>query len=471
MYKFLKKNLLIIYFSIVFIGILTIWYQLNLEDFWLDEMNSFWVADPNISFEEFLQRQKKSDYHNPLLFNLLLKQFLFSTKYDPNYARYLPFIFGSISIFFFGILSYQIKKDNSFLLTTLLASLSIYLIKYSQEVRPYSLLLMLSIINISLYYLILNKTYRKTIYNYTLLLSFIIVSVLNYSTNPFALIILFSQITNSFINFFFFNKKDKTFFFLLIPILSLYLLFNFNYLIYQISFNSYELSDDIVNVIDGLYFPRFFGSKIMGYIYLFTLIYLIIFNRKLLFYKSSNYLLLLIILIFSYLIPLVYSLIKTPVLHDRYIIFVIIPVILLISCLTNEINLKKIKNFIIFFILISTLTNHYIEIFQRDIKKPEFKEIIKYIKKNNNEIHIVYYDNTESSFLVLNYLKNLTPTIQNDFNFTEFNNNLPKDLKKFWLICYTPQVNFDCNINNSKNLKLINAKKKYLIEAKLFKLN
>ena len=471
MHKILKKNLLIIYFSLVFIGIFTIWYQLNLEDFWLDEMNSFWIADPSISFEESFQRQKKSDYHNPLLFNLLLKKFLYSTKYDPNYARFLPFIFGSISIFFFGILSYQVKKDNSFLLTTLLASLSIYLIKYSQEVRPYSLLLMLSIINISLYYLILKKTHRKIIYNYILLFSFIIISVLNYSTNPFSLIIFFSQITHSFINFFYFKKKDKTFFFLLIPIVSLYLLFNYDYLIHQISFNSYQLSADIVNVIDGLYFPRFFGSKIMGYIYLFTLIYLIILNRKLFFHKNSHYLLLLIILIYSYLIPFSYSLIKTPVLHDRYIIFVIIPILLLISCLTNEINSKKIKNFIIFLILTSTLSNHYLEIFNREIKKPEFKEIIKYIKKKNNEKNIFYYDNTESSALVLNYLKNLTPTIQNDFNFRDFNNNLPNDIKKFWLICYTPQVNFDCNIPNSKNLKLIDVKKKYLIEAKLYKLN
>ena len=471
MHKILKKNLLIIYFFIVFIGIFTIWYQLNLEDFWLDEMNSFWIADPNISFEESFLRQKKSDYHNPLLFNLLLKEFLYSTNYVPDYARYFPFIFGSISIFFFGILSYQVKKDNSFLLSTLLASLSIYLIKYSQEVRPYSLLLMLSIINISLYYLIIKKTHRKKIYNYIILLSFIIISVLNYSTNPFSLIIFFSQITNSFINFFYFKKKDKTFFFLLIPIVSLYLLFNYDYLIHQISFNSYQLSADIVNVIDGLYFPRFFGSKIMGYIYLFTLIYLIIFNRKLFFYKSSNYLLLLIILIYSYLIPFSYSLIKTPVLHDRYIIFVIIPVLLLISCLTNEINSKKIKNFVIFLILTSTLSNHYLEIFNREIKKPEFKEIIKYIKKNNNEKYIYYYDNTESSALVLNYLKNLTPTIQNNFNFIEFNNNLPKDIKKFWLICYTPQVNFDCNITKSKDLKIIDVKKKYLIEAKLYELD
>ena len=73
--------------------------------------------------------------------------------------------------------------------------------------------------------------------------------------------------------------------------------------------------------------------------------------------------------------------------------------------------------------------------------------------------------------MVLNYLKNLTPGIKNDFNFAEFNNNLPKDLKKFWIICYTPQVNFDCNIPNSRNLELIDVKKKYLIEAKLYKLN
>ena len=107
MNKILKNNSLIIYFFIVFIGIFTIWHQLNLEDFWLDEMNSFWIADPEITFEEFLQRQKKYDYHNPILFNLFLKQFLYSTEYDPSYARFFTFIFGSISIFF--LVYYLIK--------------------------------------------------------------------------------------------------------------------------------------------------------------------------------------------------------------------------------------------------------------------------------------------------------------------------------------------------------------------------
>ena len=469
MYKILKDNSLIFYFLIVFIGIFTIWHQLNFEDLWLDEMNSFWIADPNITFEELLQRQKKTDYHNPVLFNLLLKQFLNLTEYSPSYARFLTFIFGSISIFFFGILSYQVKKDNSFLLTTLLASLSIYLIKYSQEVRPYSLLLMLSVINIYLYLVILNKTHRKIIYKYIIFFIFILISILNYSTNPFSLIIFFSQVTNSTINFFYFKQKDKMFIFSLIPITLLYIFFNYGYLINQISFNSYELSSDIINVLDGLYFPRFFGSKIMGYLYLSTLIFLIIFNRKIFIQKSSNYLILLIIFIYSYLVPFVYSLIKTPVLHDRYIIFVIIPVILLISCLANEIKSKKIKHFMIFLIITSTLANHYLEIFKRENKKPEFTKLIKFIIKNDTEKNVVFYDYTATSDLVFNYLKRIDLNGIEDLNIIQFKDSIQSDLNSFWLICYTPRVNFECNVSNLKKWKLKKIKKKYLVEAKLFK--
>ncbi len=208
MSEIFKKKTFVIYIALVFCGILTIGYQLHFENFWLDEMNSFWVADPKLSSEEFFLRQKKSDYHNPFLFNLILKEFLYLTKYEPSTARYLPFLFGSISLFFFGILSYQIKKDNSFLLSTFLACVSIYIIKYSQEVRPYSLLLMFSTINIFLYTLILNIENYKKFNKYSLIFTFVIISVLNYSTNPFSLIIFFSQIAHSiFLNIYFKKKK------------------------------------------------------------------------------------------------------------------------------------------------------------------------------------------------------------------------------------------------------------------------
>ena len=43
---------IIIYFFIIILGILTIFYQLNFDDLWLDEMASFWIADPALSHSE-----------------------------------------------------------------------------------------------------------------------------------------------------------------------------------------------------------------------------------------------------------------------------------------------------------------------------------------------------------------------------------------------------------------------------------
>ena len=470
MHEIIKKKSLIFYFVTVFIGIFTIWHQLHFENFWLDEMNSFWVADPSLSFEETILRQKKSDFHNPFLFNLILKEFLYFTEYEPNTSRLLPFFFGSISLFFFGILSYFVKKDNSFLLTTLLASISIYIIKYSQEVRPYSLLLMLSIINIFLYCYITDKVMKNKFSNYSITFAFVIISVLNYSTNPFSLIILFSQIAHTFLLIFYFNKKNNLLIISYLPIIFLYLLFNYNYLIYQISFSSYMLSSDLTNVVDGLYFPRFFGSKIMGYIYLLTLFFLIFYNRKIIII-NKNYSLLVLILIFSYLFPFAYGLIKTPVLHDRYIIFVLIPVLLLISCLSNEIRSKKIKNFIIIFLIGSSLFNHYLEIFERKNTKPEFTNMIEYLKEHSSEKNIVIKELYPDSELVFNYIKNLDANIKKDLNIIKYEKNIPKNVNSFWFLCYKPHKSINCNVEEIKKWKLNEVKKKYLVEAKSFKLN
>ena len=171
----------ILYLLIIIIGTLTIFYQINFEDLWLDELNSFWVADPNLSYSETLTRHNKSDFHNPILFNLVLKYFFKTVGYNPDLARYLTLFFGSLSFIFIGLISYQEKKNNYFLLTTFLSCVSIYIIKYSQELRPYSLLLLTSSLNI-FFYLRLFKEDKKIVD----IILFIIFSVINYSVNPFS---------------------------------------------------------------------------------------------------------------------------------------------------------------------------------------------------------------------------------------------------------------------------------------------
>ena len=465
MHKNLKNYNFIIFIIIILLSFITILYQLNFEDFWLDEMSSFWVSDPSISFSETLLRHKEYDWHNPMLFNLILKSFMSYTSYDPETSRIMPLIFGVVSVGLIGILSYQIRSDQSFIFSTLLASLSIYIIKYSQELRPYTLLLMLSTLNMFLYLKLINNNFN-ILKKILLLFLFICISLLNYSTNPFSLIILFSQITASFYNFLFFKKRDNLFYASLIPTTFLYLIFNYEYINLQLSFDKYMLSSDIKNIFDGFYFPRFFGSKIMGYMYLIILIILITLNKQKIFKKDINYFFLFVVLIYCYIIPLFYSLIKTPVLHDRYIIFILPPVFILISCLIMELSHKN-KLVIISFLLTFTLVNHFLEIFYREITKPEFNKIIKSIQSSPVK-NIILYDPSPTIIVTFNYLKNLKTDINKNLNIQNFkNHNLQHEY--FWLVCYMPRVNFNCNLEFKNNIVIIDEKIGHLVNAKLIK--
>ncbi len=458
MLKYPKINKNFLHFFFLIVGVFTIFYQINFEDFWLDEMQSFWIADPQLSWSETFQRHKSSDYHNPVIFNLILKCFLNFFGYEPEIARYLPLICGSIFLLIIGPITQEIKKDNTFLLTTLLACLSIYIIKYSQEVRPYSLLLVTSAINIFFFLKLVNKKENKKDTFF-----FIIASVINYSVNPFSLIIFFSQIFFILYKFFFFNDKYIEFYKSVLFISISYLLLNYNYILFQISFENYMLSSDIINVIDGLYFPRFFGSKIMGYFYLSLLLFLIIKSRKKIFLENNNYLFLFTLIFFSYFIPLIYGVLNTPVLHDRYIIFILIPILILIPCLLNDLKNQYLRRILFSLLILLTVGNHLIEIFERDITKPRFNFVLNQIEKKDNK-NIVLYNPRGTSVYIMNYLKNIQPNIKKKLNFYEFK-NLNENINSFWILCYMPEVNFECKVRKKNDFKITDKKKTRLVHA------
>ena len=209
----------------------------------------------------------------------------------------------------------------------------------------------------------------------------------------------------------------------------------------------------------------------MGLVYLSTLIFLIIHFRKKIFLTSNNYMLLIFIFLFSYIIPLVYGLIKMPILTDRYIIFVLIPILILISSLIFEISNKKLKLFLLIFILAPTIINNYIEIENREITKPEFTKFLSSIEKNEFKSLTLYESNIELK-LVENYVKTLKEF--KNKNFKIFNiNNIPKDEKMLWDICYEPLVGFDCTLPNNKENEwsLVTTKKNHLLNSRLFKIN
>ena len=111
-----KNNILILSILFILVGVFLRIYQLNFESYWLDEMISYWVADPNISLNDTLIRRDQIE-QTPVLFDLFLKKYLDFFSYEPEFGRHVPVFFGILSIPLLGFLSHQISKDNSFLLT------------------------------------------------------------------------------------------------------------------------------------------------------------------------------------------------------------------------------------------------------------------------------------------------------------------------------------------------------------------
>jgi len=248
----------------------------------------------------------------------------------------------------------------------------------------------------------------------------------------------------------------------------------FDYLILQLQLSNddFWIPQIKLEFFANFFFSRFFGSKIMGLIYLLTLFYLIIIHRKIVFKLSSKYFFLFLLLFFSYFLPLVYSLFKQPILTDRYIIFVLIPILIIISTLILEIKISKVKITLLIILLISTVTNNYIEIFQREVSKPEFKNTIKYIinTKTNNNIFVLAEHKIHQK-IVGNYSKAII--LKENINYNFLNEIKSDDIDEFWVLCYEPLNQFNCDLKKiySKEFTKKDQVSYKLISATLYKKN
>ena len=112
-------------------------YNINYNDFWSDEMVSFWVSDPSLSFDETLQRIFSSQWM--VLNEILLKYFHSIFGYDVNISRYFSFFISVLSLISFALLLSNISNINSTIFGIFILSINIYHIGYSIELRSYIL--------------------------------------------------------------------------------------------------------------------------------------------------------------------------------------------------------------------------------------------------------------------------------------------------------------------------------------------
>ena len=223
----------------------------------------------------------------------------------------------------------------------------------------------------------------------------------------------------------------------------------------------------------------------MGLIHLILLVWLIYYYRNR-FIKNLNFITFFIILIFlTYFIPIIYGHLFKPVLFSRYIIFVLIPIIVLLSYLIFEIENDKIKKNLIIFLVLITFANQFTEYNFKQFyeERPKFKsDYLSPLEKINQSKYKNYYINREYSnevddiFLkaVNNYF--LVYSNENKFSINQVQFTSLKNFrfKKIWIICPQNFGDKECdkikgkeyyNLStiedidyNSVNLKLVTIK-------------
>jgi len=150
----------------------------------------------------------------------------------------------------------------------------------------------------------------------------------------------------------------------------------------------------------------------------------------------------------------------------------------LISSLIFEVTNNKVKIFILIFLLAPTIINNFLEIKDRKFNKPEFKKFFNSLKENdvknltvNTNLAVNEKVSKRMEKLVENYIKTLEEFKKG--NFKIFNlNDVSKNQKMIWVICYEPLVGFDCTLPNDKKDTwiLIETKQNHFLNSRLYEI-
>lgn len=440
-------------------------YQINLEDLWYDELLTFWITNPSFSNQETYQNIILYE-NTPPLYYFIIKYFFNIFGYNPDFVRYPNVIFNILSLFILFKISRLISDKKFFIYSCIaLFSLNYFIVSYSQEARVYSFFCFTSTLYIYFY---LKTLSCNNIFTYIL---FFLSGFVALNSFIFSALILTTIIFFEIINY----KKIAKFYIIqsinaLTIIISIYLNLDFIESIANFRATSINLPDFNFYFLN-FFFKQFFGSKIMGLIFflcfLISLIKIIKNLKKQ--NKSGEINFLSLVILISYAIPLAYGYIFQPVLNDKYIIYIVPIIIIIISFHFSIDNQNIYKKILIFLIFISFL-NLTIKIKKSEIDKPEFSKIINEILQNNNNDKIFIYGLTIGPNKKLDNL-----SINNYLEQKIISNELiainKKIKKNTWVICYDPSNLFEKCLKTLEAIKFENnikqKIKRYMVSAYL----
>ena len=159
--KSLFKYIMLI--SIVLLGLVLRLNDLGKESFWADEIYS--LSTSQMPFTSLIEHTAKFDNHPPLFYSFLHFWIKIVDISEKN-TRLLSVLFGILTLFMTYFVGKLLYNDKVGMIATLLTSLSVFHIRYSQETRMYTLLTLLTLLSMFFLIKILQSEKKMFVWGY-----------------------------------------------------------------------------------------------------------------------------------------------------------------------------------------------------------------------------------------------------------------------------------------------------------------
>ena len=460
------NNKIFIYIFFTILSFLIRYYLFEGRESWHDEWHTIYVANPNISTAETLARYYGDKGRGsfltefyPHIYIFILKYFFTVFGYIDINGRWLSLIMGTLTVpLTIYLLNIFLDIKKTFFLGVVI-TFNLFLIWQSLEIRAHSILVFISIINIILFYKLLNNK------NYFNIITYGVVSIFLLSLWPISGAIFFGKTIYILKKFIIEKVFEKKIFLLFTFILFAYIILNIDYLELNLTRESHYTSL-YSSFFYNYHFRSFFGSPILGGFYLIAFLFLLIKNSKKIIFSNEKENLIIYIILSSYFLTLAYTLLKASIMSPKYVIF-ILPLIITWIC----IELDKIdkNNIVKIFLIFLTVLFCKLEINNSPIKRPPTNEALKIIKKDNSK-----YITTVESAVFDNYLATKRIFVEENFILLDEKNNYSEITKSFWFICLNNArfvVGKKSDLEDQKKCKNFNVKNDNFKKTKELKIN
>ena len=387
----LKNNYWLI--AILALGSVLRFYHLDFQSPWLDEIHTLNEANPKTPISSLYDSILGSEQMPPLYFFIIYLLFkIFG--YTIYVARFFSAIVGLLSIYYLYALGKELIGKKVGLVAAFLLSINFFHIYHSQDARPYSLLLLFSIISFFwLLKLLKTPTFKNAIY-YGLFVGLMI------STHFFGLFVAFSHFIIA-VLFLLYPKFKVDFarlkYFIISALIAIILFIpSYKALKKATEIKDFWIPKPEYNAFELIYKEFFNNSEtvlfilsVFGILYILSLLKIKQTKDKSELLNSS-YALCFVLIFVSVtsilLIPFIRSYTSVPMILSRYFIVIIPLLLILFSIGINQIKNSIVKKILLLIFLTFTIVDIFIVFkYYDNPKKAQFREVTEFIFENNTK--------------------------------------------------------------------------------------